>query len=95
MSGLLARIACAVAAELGEQDGGKPFALGPDLRLAYLDQEDVDLRKVARAMLTAIREPTGPMMEAADRMGYAVPPPVWTAMIDAALNEHDGLTALR
>jgi hypothetical protein len=94
MNEMIARLAHAIAAELGRQDDGQPFLLDGDLRLEYLDQSDVDFAAVARAALEALREPTEGMADA----GWADldwgpggsecdanPRAAYRAMIDAAL----------
>lgn len=56
---LIEKIARAMAAELGMQEGERPFILGDDLTLEYLDQDNVDFGKVAQAALTAMLEGFG------------------------------------
>jgi hypothetical protein len=51
---LVERVARAIAGELGKQDFGEPFELKDDLKVAYLDQGEVDFGLVARAAIEAL-----------------------------------------
>jgi hypothetical protein len=51
---LVERVARASAGELGKQDFGEPFELKDDLKVAYLDQGEVDFGLVARAAIEAL-----------------------------------------
>jgi len=55
---MITRVARALAKDLGQQDyTDEGFPLGDDLKLAYLDQGEVDFARLARAAITAMREP--------------------------------------
>jgi hypothetical protein len=52
------RVAIALAADLGAQDpdmGGKPLNMANDLTVAYLDQGQVDMARLAKAAIEAAR----------------------------------------
>lgn len=83
---MIERVARAVAAELGRQDSGEPFKLGADLLLSWLDQNDVDFAAIARAAITAMREPT-PKMRQCISDDEDVARARFTSAIDAALSE--------
>ena len=53
---MIERVARAIVAELGRQDGhDDPQWIDPDLKVRYLDQGEVDMGKVARAAIEAMR----------------------------------------
>jgi hypothetical protein len=58
MTDLRETIARAVAAELGRQDDETPWKLADDLKVAYLDQGEVDFGKVADAVIAVLPEET-------------------------------------
>jgi len=72
------KVARAVTDELGRQDGydAPAWKLENGLKLAWLDQGDVDMGLVARAALTALQD--------------SFADPVVRAAIQAALDEKDG-----
>lgn len=97
---MIERCARAIAADLGKQDNGEPYLLGPELTLPYLDQSEVDVGALAHAVLSALREPSeGMLVAGADVLiceGHFKPDGArtvtcnrkhWIAMIDFALAE--------
>lgn len=54
-SEMVEAVARAIVAELGRQDDGDEWSLGDDLKLAYLDQGEVDFALVAQAALSVIQ----------------------------------------
>lgn len=52
---LIERVARAIAAEIGRQDHDEVFVLPDDLKLAWLDQGEVDFALVAKAAIAAAR----------------------------------------
>lgn len=107
MNGMIERVADAVFAELGadvfDEEGNQlhPLAslrrsVGPETGFegrCYVDGY-IDLRALARAVLTAMREPTQGMVEAGEGIAIYHPDdiignqaePIYHAMIDAALS---------
>ena len=91
------RAARALVAELDRQENGAEFE--PDLvefkdglRIRYIDQYDVDVGALVRAVLLAVREPTPKMLDFAFMQAPAGCDDsdianIWNAMLDAALSE--------
>jgi hypothetical protein len=95
---MVERVAKAIVAELGRQEGyDDPKAIMPGLKISYLDQGEVDMGKVARAAIEAMRWPTDGMRSAGARRGnwsenelgneWDCADNVWFAMIDKALEK--------
>jgi hypothetical protein len=79
---MIARIALAIKVSLNGYEAGDGMILIGER------QSDESFCNIARAVLTAMREPTGSMIDAGNQeLGFDDVTPAWPAMIDAALAE--------